>query len=478
MVPNVAGTGTSFKGAALYYLHDKRQEGEDVRLTQERVAWTETRNLATADPELAWKIMAATALDQDRLKAQAGVRATGRKSANAVYAYSIAWHPQEVGRIGQAEMLRAAEETIRVLGAEDRQVLIIAHNDTAHPHVHVLINRVSPQDGRMLGTSNDYKKLDAWALAYRQQRGEERLYCPARAEKREAIDRKAEGAEVAFVRGAPSTPRAMVAELAAAKEAGRDALRAERTRQSALNGALGAQTRAMHEAHRAAWAALSKGYAHRKSEVYTQAKTRLAAVQGDITTQYRPSWRDLLRRQWQSQKAFDARERSLSGKISNAIQALSQASLEGADGAKGLLSSALNLLVSRAARQKVLDQEHAREKRFLKAQEKAARDRAYVKMKADRTALLAAARAAYAAERAALILRQDADKTAMQTAWRDRKTDMARSFDHLAREAAAREAALAILAQEPERSASPYRKAFNQAGRGPTNDRPKRTRRR
>jgi hypothetical protein len=26
MVPNVAGTGTSFKGAALYYLHDKRQE--------------------------------------------------------------------------------------------------------------------------------------------------------------------------------------------------------------------------------------------------------------------------------------------------------------------------------------------------------------------------------------------------------------------------------------------------------------------
>ncbi len=210
MVPNVAGTGTSFKGAALYYLHDKRQEGEDVRLTQERVAWTETRNLATADPELAWKIMAATALDQERLKAQAGVRATGRKSANAVYAYSIAWHPQETGRIGQAEMLRAAEETIRVLGAEDRQVLIIAHNDTAHPHVHVLINRVSPQDGRMLGTSNDYKKLDAWALAYRQQRGEERVYCPARAEKREAIDRKAEGAEVPFVRGAPSTPRAMV----------------------------------------------------------------------------------------------------------------------------------------------------------------------------------------------------------------------------------------------------------------------------
>jgi hypothetical protein len=315
------------------------------------------------------------------------------------------------------------------------------------------------------------------ALAYRQQRGEERVYCPARAEKRDAMDRKAEGVEVPFVRGAPSTPRAMVAELAAARAARADALRAERIRQSALNGALGAQTRAMHEAHKSAWAALSKSYAQRKAEVYDHAKNRLAAVQGDITAQYRPSWRDLLRRQWQAQKAFEARERSLSGKISNAIQALSQASLEGADGAKGLLSSALNLLVSRAARQKVLDQEHAREKRFLKAQEKAARDRAYQKMKADRTAVLAAARAAFAAERAALILRQAADKTAMQTAWRDRKADMARAFDHLAREAEAREAAVASLAQEQDRT-SPYRRAFDKAGRGPTNDRPKRTRRR
>ena len=43
-------SGSSFKGAALYHLHDKRLEGETVRLTDARVAWTETVNLRTDDP--------------------------------------------------------------------------------------------------------------------------------------------------------------------------------------------------------------------------------------------------------------------------------------------------------------------------------------------------------------------------------------------------------------------------------------------
>ena len=39
MVPAITACGRSFRGAALYYLHDKRQEGEAERLTSERVAW-------------------------------------------------------------------------------------------------------------------------------------------------------------------------------------------------------------------------------------------------------------------------------------------------------------------------------------------------------------------------------------------------------------------------------------------------------
>ena len=55
MVPKLHAKGSSFKGAALYLLHDKNRAQ-----TGERVAWTETRNLAVDDPETGWRIMAAT----------------------------------------------------------------------------------------------------------------------------------------------------------------------------------------------------------------------------------------------------------------------------------------------------------------------------------------------------------------------------------------------------------------------------------
>ena len=83
------GKGTSFKGAGAYYLHDKEAD------TAERVAFTHTENLPTNDPELALRHMAYTAMHQDQIKAQAGVKATGRKSAQSVYTYSLSWAPDE-----------------------------------------------------------------------------------------------------------------------------------------------------------------------------------------------------------------------------------------------------------------------------------------------------------------------------------------------------------------------------------------------
>lgn len=141
MIPKLAAKGSSFKGAAAYYLHDKGAS------TSERVAWTATVNLATENPEAAWRIMVATAKDQARLKEQAGIRNTGRKSADVVLAYSLAWHPDEKDGLTREEMLLAAHASIKALGAEHCQALIVAHQDEPHPHVHVILNRVSPEDG-------------------------------------------------------------------------------------------------------------------------------------------------------------------------------------------------------------------------------------------------------------------------------------------------------------------------------------------
>src|SRR5690606_6974587 len=81
MVPDIAKSGHSFKGAMAYYLHDKRQAGDTSHpQTAARVAWTETRNLATDDPRAAMRIMVATAQSADELKKVAGVSTKGRKS--------------------------------------------------------------------------------------------------------------------------------------------------------------------------------------------------------------------------------------------------------------------------------------------------------------------------------------------------------------------------------------------------------------
>src|SRR5689334_16795430 len=116
MVPAVTEGGSSFKGASLYYLHDKRRPGEAERLTSERVAWTHTVNLSTAVPERAWRIMADTAMRQGEIKAAAGEKATGRKLTKPVYAYSLAWHPEQ--RPDREHMLSTALDSLKAQGLE------------------------------------------------------------------------------------------------------------------------------------------------------------------------------------------------------------------------------------------------------------------------------------------------------------------------------------------------------------------------
>ena len=75
MVPREARRGSSFKGAGLYYLHDKNAS------TSERVAFTHTENIPTRDPEKALKWMAWTSSHAEELKTRNGDESkAGRKS--------------------------------------------------------------------------------------------------------------------------------------------------------------------------------------------------------------------------------------------------------------------------------------------------------------------------------------------------------------------------------------------------------------
>lgn len=477
MVPNVAGKGNSFRGAALYYLHDKRQEGEAVRLTTERVAWSETRNLSTDDPELAWRIMAATALDQDRLKAQAGVKNTGRKSDASVYAYSIAWHPEEKDRLSRAEMVRAANESILAIGAQDLQAIIVAHRDEPHPHVHVLINRVSPRDGRMMGTSNDFKKLDAWALAYRQARGEERKYCPARAEKRDAIQQGLDGADVAYVRGARNVPRSMVGDFAAAKVAANDNdAGRELARQSALSRKLAQDSRKQRDAHGRQWSDLSASYAAKKAQIVAAARQARDRATAETKEQFRPAWRDLYHRQWKEERAFKERETRLFGKINNALDAVSRRRELDPDNSRGFVAAAFNFLTSAKAREEAFAKRQKLEQRKLASTQKKEIDRSAKVIAGDRTKLLGKARKAFMADREALIVRQDADRSENRAAWKQRGLESKRAFARLRHDGKLSQEAKVERAAEGDKPTR--RDRFNEAADGKKRIRGQRLRRR
>lgn len=176
MIPKVAGKGASFKGAGLYYLHDKNAQ------TKERVAFTHTQNLPTDDPELAIRLMAHTAINQAKIKAaNDNTVKTGRKLQKPVYAYSLSWSPDEAPT--PAEMIAAAHETLDVLGLAGHEVLMVSHNDEPHPHIHVIVNRVHPETGLAAKLSNDHLKLSRWAEAYEKSHG--KIRCEQRVENNE-----------------------------------------------------------------------------------------------------------------------------------------------------------------------------------------------------------------------------------------------------------------------------------------------------
>ena len=216
------------------------------------------------------------------------IAATGRKAQKPVLAYSLAWHPNETGTLDRAEMSRAANDSLRVLGLERHQAVIVAHRDTVHPHVHVIVNRVSPEDGRMAKIDPPrVRALDRWANEYEKARGA--VVSPERAAKYERV------AEKQRQYPDPEVRRAHVAE----KVAGR--AQEARGRQEAVSGASslsearkaaqGASERpqsqaailreisaATKERHRQEWVALRGGYAAQKAEIASAHKSRTRDV--------------------------------------------------------------------------------------------------------------------------------------------------------------------------------------------------------
>ena len=102
----VSSSNKSFRVLARYLVEGRTEEAE------KRVAWIASRNLPTDDPELAAKIMRATAAQNVRVK-------------EPVYHVALSFDPGDT--VDRAAMERVADHVLETLELQEHQVLIVAH---------------------------------------------------------------------------------------------------------------------------------------------------------------------------------------------------------------------------------------------------------------------------------------------------------------------------------------------------------------
>ncbi|OJU35687.1 MAG: hypothetical protein BGN96_04760 [Bacteroidales bacterium 45-6] len=66
----------------------------------------------------------------------------------------LAFSPDDSPRMTDMFMERLAKEYMQAMGIENTQYIIVRHNNTAHPHCHIVFNRVN-NDGKTISDKND-----------------------------------------------------------------------------------------------------------------------------------------------------------------------------------------------------------------------------------------------------------------------------------------------------------------------------------
>ena len=285
MIPKINGLGRSFAGVAAYCLHDAPEPDDRRPRTSERVGWADTRNLATLRVERAARLMAATARAAPDLKRLAGVARGGRKLAKSVLHYSLSWARDETP--DKREMSRAVDGSLEALGLEGHEALIVAHEDTRHPHVHVIANRVDPETGKAATLGNSKLRLSRWAEGYEREQG--RIRCERRVENNE---RRRAGERV------PRPTRDRPRHWARVRREGMQPGRARRTRSPSREDQVDLEAWRHGEAD--AWETVADG----RESSFRHLETRA-----------RKEWAELHKRQEEMRQRLDRESRTVLGRL-------------------------------------------------------------------------------------------------------------------------------------------------------------------
>ena len=119
-----AGTGSDFAGVIRYVLSEDK--GPEVLHLQELLFRPDERALF---------------LEQMRWCAEQNLRCT-----KPVYHLSLSWAPED--RPTPEQVAVTSRRFLRDLGLQEHQAVVVRHYDTAHAHVHIVVNRVHPDTGK------------------------------------------------------------------------------------------------------------------------------------------------------------------------------------------------------------------------------------------------------------------------------------------------------------------------------------------
>ena len=407
MVPKIHKKGKSFRGAAQYVLHDKEAD------TNERVEWTATVNIASDDPEVAWRVMAATSMDQARLKQEAGVSNAGRKSKDHVLHVTLSWHAEEAENLSREEMMRAAYGALNTLGARDRQALITAHNDTPEPHIHILVNRVSQEDGTILSSSKEKLNLSRWAQSYEEERGE--VLCPQRVVNNAARNRGE------YTRGEPNRPRHLH-ELESANDNTPDADRIK-AEQQAKDAEVARERREKEQRRAETWKAFEDWHRRTVEQINEQQQRDSWSAQEEVRGAYRPRWESL--HQWHADQLaeFEENEERFLGRMRNASRLTDWKGIMEPGLFRQKLGKAFGAFSSSGARLEALKRAQEAEEKALHAQQLQAEQQRQADIARATELALAEQRAMFEAERSTLILTDDMEAAAGRAQWAQRRGD-------------------------------------------------------
>lgn len=299
VIPRVARSGQSFEGAGQYYLHDKVDGQQRLstsakndfkavgdyalhdkvnRQTAYRVGFTSMLNMQADSPEEAIGQMTAS---YDRFREREKNK-RGRKLTKPVYVYSLSWAPDQTP--DQAEMMAAAQSSLKALRLEGLQTLIVQHTDEPHPHIHVIVNRIELDGSRARNIAFDQLRFSRWAEQYERDNGG--IRCEQRVRNNE-LRRKG-----VMVKDTSSLSRAHYT----AREANdQEQLRIWRDQQEAFRKATQASQRTQ------LWTRQDR----ERMALEAKTQARIADKREAAKEKFRPQWRELYKQQGTQARIVD-----------------------------------------------------------------------------------------------------------------------------------------------------------------------------